>query len=199
MTTRPDPGRPEACTPTALARLVEGHRAEGPREEAARERFLAELARLPRPCDEDADPVHVTASAIIVGRRGTVLHRHRRLGRWMQTGGHVEAGEEPWRAARREGEEETGLALAEPPGGPVLVDVDVHPAANGHTHLDLRYLLVGPDRDPTPPPGESPEVAWFDWEEAAALADPALTGALVRARRLWARQGAAWATAAPAP
>ena len=49
--------------------------------------------------------------------------------------------------------------LTHPPGGPRLIHVDVHDAAHGHTHLDLRYLLVAPDRDPAPPPGESPEAA----------------------------------------
>ena len=65
---------------------------------------------------------------------------------------------------------------------PRLIHVDVHDAANGHTHLDLRYLLIAPDRDPTPPPGESPEARWFGWEEATAVADPALVGALRAAR-----------------
>ena len=116
---------------------------------ASRERFLAELDRLERPCDESADPVHVTASAIIVGRRGTVLHRHRRLGRWMQPGGHIDVGESPPAAALREAQEETGLSLAHAPGGPVLVHLDVHEAADGHTHLDLRYLMVGSMPTPT--------------------------------------------------
>ena len=62
--------------------------------------------------------------------------------------------------------EETGLAVAHPAGGPILVHVDVHAAADGHVHLDLRYLLVGAGRDPRPPPGESQEVAWFTWDEA---------------------------------
>ena len=107
---------------------------------------------------------------------------HKRLHRWLQPGGHLEPGESPWDAARREAEEETGLAVAHPPGGPRLLHVDVHDAANGHTHLDLRYLLVAPDEDPVPPPGESPEARWFGWEEAMAVADEALIGALRAAR-----------------
>src|SRR5437763_11479881 len=59
------------------------------RETDARARILAEIERLPFPFDEHADPTHVTGSAIVVGARGTVLHRHRRMGIWLQPGGHV--------------------------------------------------------------------------------------------------------------
>lgn len=167
--------------PEDLRALVEAHEVRDGRELASKARFLAELDRLPRPCDRDADPVHVTASAVVVGPRGTVLHRHRRLGRWLQPGGHVDAGESPAQAAVRETLEETGLDVVHPEGGPDLVHLDVHPAA-GHVHLDLRFLLVAPDREPSPSPGESPEVRWFTWEEAEQLADAALVGALRAAR-----------------
>jgi 8-oxo-dGTP pyrophosphatase MutT (NUDIX family) len=176
---------PAEASPARLRRLVEAHRPDDPREVASRERFLAELDRLERPCDESADPVHVTASAIIVGRRGTVLHRHRRLGRWMQPGGHIDVGESPPAAALREAQEETGLSLAHAPGGPVLVHLDVHQAADGHTHLDLRYLMVGSDADPHPPPGESPDARWYGWDEAEKIADVALAGGLRVVRRRW--------------
>ena len=165
-----------------LHALVEGHEPASPREVAARQRFLAELAVLEEPCDEHAAPTHVTASGIVVGRRGTVLHRHKRLGIWMQPGGHIDDGETPAMAARREATEELGLAVAHPASGPRLIHLDVHDAALGHTHLDLRYLLLAPDADPTPPPGESPEARWCDWDEARALADPALVDALPLAR-----------------
>ena len=136
------------------------------REVDARRQFLDDLERLPSPFSEDADPTHVTASAIVVGPRGTVLHVHRRTGAWLQPGGHVEPGEAPWDAARRETMEETGLAVRHPERGPDLVHVDVHDAPRGHVHLDLRYLLLAPDDDPAPEPGESQEVRWFSWEEA---------------------------------
>ena len=148
------------------------------RERESIEVFLTETARLARPFDEHADPVHVTASAIVVGPRGTILHLHKRLGLWLQPGGHIEAGESPADAARREAEEETGLPVGHPPGGPRFVHVDVHPGPKGHTHLDLRYLLHAPDLDPSPSEDESPFVRWFDWDEAVALADAGLRGAL---------------------
>ena len=141
-------------------------------------RFVAELDRLPSPLDEHADPVHVTASAIVVGERGTVLHRHKRLGLWLQPGGHIDAGETPWDAAVRETREETGLAADHQGGSAQLIHVDVHAGGRGHTHLDLRYLLTAPSEDPSPPDGESPHVRWFAWDEAIARADAGLAGAL---------------------
>ncbi len=168
----------------AVRRAVAGFRATDERAEEAKLRFLAELDRLARPCDRHADPVHVTASAIVVGTRGTVLHLHRKAGRWLQPGGHVDAGETPEQAARRETREETGLAVEHPAGGPRMIHLDVHPAQE-HLHLDLRYLLVAPDADPVPGPGESPHVRWFDWAEAEAVADAGLVSALRAARSLW--------------
>jgi 8-oxo-dGTP pyrophosphatase MutT (NUDIX family) len=146
--------------------------------------ILEALAVLPRPFDRHADLTHVTASAVVAGPRGVLLHRHRRLHRWLQPGGHLEQSESPSAGALRESQEETGLELHHPIDGPLLVHVDVHTAADNHVHLDIRYLLTGPDADPAPPPGESQEVGWFSWEDAADLADDALAGALRSARRL---------------
>jgi 8-oxo-dGTP pyrophosphatase MutT (NUDIX family) len=162
--------------------LVESHGPSSPREVLAKERFLSELDRLSAPYDEHAGPTHVTASGIVVGRRGTVLHRHKKLGIWMQPGGHIDPGENPDEAAVREATEELGLAVNHPPAGPLLLHLDVHEAAHGHTHLDLRYLLLGADADPQPPPDESPEARWCSWDEAMGMADPALIDALPLAR-----------------
>jgi 8-oxo-dGTP pyrophosphatase MutT (NUDIX family) len=95
----------------------------------------------------------------------------------------VDPGESPWEAALRESSEETGLPLSHPAAGPRLIHVDVHNAAGGHEHLDLRYLLLADDADPSPPLGESPEVRWFSWDEAGRIADVALVGALATAQR----------------
>ena len=162
---------------TDLRRQITAQQPVDARHAASIEQFLAALDRLSAPLDEAADPTHVTASAIVVGPHGTLLHKHKRMGLWMQPGGHIEPGEAPQDAAVREVREETGLETAHPAAGPRLIHVDVHPAGP-HVHLDLRYLLDGGDQQPSPPPGESPDVRWFAWDEALAIADVALVGAL---------------------
>jgi 8-oxo-dGTP pyrophosphatase MutT (NUDIX family) len=139
--------------------------------------FEAALQKLENPFDQDADPTHVTSSAIIIGDAGVVLHLHKRLGIWIQPGGHLEPGEDLAAGAMREAREETGLELTHPPDGPRMVHVDVHAGGRGHTHLDLRWLLHA-EGTPRPPEGESQDVRWFGWDEAIAIADPGLTGAL---------------------
>jgi 8-oxo-dGTP pyrophosphatase MutT (NUDIX family) len=153
-------------------------------EQLSIERTLAELDRLADPFDEDSDPVHVTGSAIVVGPRGVLLLKHKRLGLWLQPGGHVDPGETPWDAALREAGEETGLEVSfadvADDGVPELVHVDVHPGGRGHTHLDLRYLVLAGDTDPNPPEGESQEIAWFDWPSAIDRASDDRLTALLR-------------------
>ncbi len=150
------------------------------REARSKRDVLAALSTLSAPFDRRADPTHVTGSGVVVGDRGVLLHLHRRLGIWVQPGGHLEMAETPWDAARRETAEETGLDVnlvgADPV--PALLHVDIH-GAGEHIHLDLRYLLeVSGEDEPAPPVGESQQVRWMTWPEAIAVADAGLVGLL---------------------
>lgn len=167
----------------ALRREVGEFDAVTTREVASKDRFLVELDRLADPFDRNADPVHVTGSAIVIGPRGVVLHLHKRLGGWMQPGGHVDPGETPAEAALRETREETGLPVRHPADGQRLIHLDAHPAG-AHVHLDLRYLLLSEDAEPSPPAGESQDVRWFTLAEAIDVADDALVDGLRRLRDL---------------
>lgn len=120
-------------------------------------------------------PGHFTASCYIVDADGRLLlHHHRRLNRWLQMGGHVEAHESPDIAALREGREESGLGdLADVIGG--IFDLDIHPipAAKGepdHAHFDIRYLARTSSPDAlTIDRAESNELAWVTLDLAAEL------------------------------
>lgn len=162
------------------------------RETDSIERLFIEVERLEHPFDEQADPVHLTASGFVLGTRGTVLHLHRRLNIWVQPGGHVDPGEEASEGAVRESIEETGLRIFHPPEGPLLFHVDCHAGPRGHTHLDLRYLLLAGPHDPAPPPGESQEVRWCSFDEAAEIAETTLIPVLARLEEAWLSQGDRW-------
>lgn len=157
---------------------VVGRRPVDARERHSVQQFVQAFDALEQPFLEDAGPVHVTGSAIVVttDRTRVLLHKHKRLGLWLQPGGHIDPGELPWQGALREAVEETGLPASLV--GSELVHVDVHPGPRGHTHLDLRYLVESPHVPPAPPEGESPDVQWLQWHRAIALTEPGLEGAL---------------------
>ncbi len=134
------------------------------------------------PFDEHANEHHLTSSAFVVSTRGVILHLHRRMGIWVQPGGHVDAGETVEHAALRETLEETGL-VARHLIPPELFHVDVHPGPRGHTHYDLRFVVLAPPLDPAPSPGESPEVFWFDFDQAQSRCAPDLVPVLANLAR----------------
>lgn len=164
-------------TDPRVASLLDALRSHEPidaREATSLRRIRAMLRWLPDPFTRDADPCHVTASAIVVDRAGLVLlHRHVRLGRWLQPGGHVERGEDTVRAARRETIEETDVVPHDGPVTPIL-HVDVHPGPMGHVHLDVRHLLVVDERSGT----DRDDVVWRTRADAERIADRSLAGAL---------------------
>lgn len=165
-----------------VATLIEQIRAIDPvddREAKSVSRTLAFLETAVDPFSEEADDHHVTGSAFVMSSRGVILHLHRKLGIWVQPGGHIDAGEDPAAAALRETIEETGLPgrLFEPTR---VFHVDVHPGPRGHTHYDLRFVVLSEPVDPSPPEGESPDVFWFDFDDALTRCEPALAPALAR-------------------
>jgi 8-oxo-dGTP pyrophosphatase MutT (NUDIX family) len=166
--------------------FLTAHQPVDAREQDSIQQFLEVVPTLVDPCNEEADIRHVTVSAIVVCDEGdaVVLHLHKRLNMWLQPGGHIDVGEQVVAAALREAHEETGLPVRHERDGGVFVHLDVHPGPRGHTHFDLRYLVRAPHVAPTPGVGESPDVRWFSWDEAQAMADAGLVGALQATRSL---------------
>ncbi len=73
------------------------------------------LDELPAPFPRHHPRAHFTASALVVdpSRARTALVHHRKLGIWVQPGGHLDADDASYEAAAlREVREETGLAGA---------------------------------------------------------------------------------------
>jgi len=167
-----------------LRAQLHDHVAREAREQRSLRRTIAMLDWLRDPLEETADPTHVTGSAIVLGSDGRILlHRHKRLGIWLQPGGHVDPEETCEQAALREVAEETGLEATL--AGDAPLHVDVHEGPRGHVHLDVRWLVHVPaGATPAPAAGESQDVTWFGAAEALDRTDLAAANAIRAA--MWA-------------
>lgn len=131
-------------------------------------------------------PGHFTASCYIIDAAARLLlHHHRRLDRWLQMGGHIEADEPPHVAALREGAEESGLDDLELVVDGIL-DLDIHPIPAGkgepdHEHFDVRYLATTRSADTIRmDEGESKELAWIPLDRAILLMHGAESARVIR-------------------
>ncbi len=100
---------------------------------------------------------------------------HKRLGKWLQPGGHVELDEDPNQAAIREAKEETGFDVSLV-GAPRLLELEGnehdiippkflnrHPYNDTHEHVDFTYFatITGGELKPE----EGVEIRWFTKED----------------------------------
>lgn len=131
----------------------------------------------------------VTASALVMrfdsAKPRLLLHVHKKFGRLMQPGGHVELTETPWQAVLHELIEETGysldqLKLLQPKQRlrslshgtlhPVPVCESSHSISEDHQHTDRAYafatqsLPIG-----LPAAGESTDFTWVNSDELRGL------------------------------
>ena len=118
---------------------------------------------------------HLTGSAWIVDPAGerALLIRHRKLGKWLQPGGHADGDGDLHAVALREAREETGLERIVA-ASCAIYDVDVHriPARPGepeHLHYDVRYAFFADPAEPLAPSAETRGAAWVPLGEIVAL------------------------------
>lgn len=133
----------------------------------------------------------ITVSAYIVRldaqQPRCLVHMHKKLGKLMQAGGHVELNETPWAAIVHELREETGypmdnLQILQPTAKPVQVhNAVIHPVpvlfnthkiSDDHYHTDLCYAFTTTS-DPTEKigDGESDDLRWCTLTELRQLRD----------------------------
>ncbi|MFF2571884.1 NUDIX hydrolase [Streptomyces sp. NPDC101191] len=140
-----------------------------------RDVYLEHLAAHPDGMYKPCQAGHLTSSALVIdpSRGRVLLTLHRKLGMWLQMGGHCEAGDATLEAAalreaREESGIETGLTLL--PGGPVRLDRHPIPAPC-HWHLDVQYAALAPADAVAEISEESLDLRWFAYDEVAGVAD----------------------------
>ena len=165
--------------------LVAAHQPADAVEAGFRDRMIGLLDGAGDPFSRHRyDPGHFTASAFVISPDGgsLLLVHHRKIGLWVQPGGHVDpADASPQEAARREAEEEAGVTGLQSVSA-ALFDVDVHEfPAHGdqpdHLHFDLRFLF----RTRLPDLRPAPEVAGAEWVRFDDVASVSAGAALGRA------------------
>jgi 8-oxo-dGTP pyrophosphatase MutT (NUDIX family) len=155
-----------------LLAAITAYATRHPDERATAERFAAFVAAHPDCFERSCVPGHVTGSAWLVShdRRRFLLTHHRKLGRWLQLGGHSDGDPDTAAVALREATEESGiegLMLAAPDGLAVTpLDLDAHeiPARGAeprHVHYDVRFLVVAPPGATIAISDESLALRWF--------------------------------------
>src|SRR5262245_62111816 len=113
---------------------------------------------------------HFTVAVFVVHQKRVLLHYHRKLGKWLPPGGHIEDNELPDDAARREVLEESGVRVRLVGARGLVTDyltqlvvpagVQVEDIYPGHQHIDLVYFAE-------PDPADDPRAADIDPQLAA--------------------------------
>lgn len=158
------PGLWDDCVET-----LRGWRPPGPHQDQLRSAYLDHLAGHPDGWSRGCSGAHLTASSLIcLPRRGLVLLTlHAKIGRWLQTGGHIEPADSGLLAAAlREAGEESGLAgLTLDPAPLLLSRHEVECGTVRPTfHLDVQFLVIATESIRPAAGPESLDLRWFDYD-----------------------------------
>ena len=150
-----------------------------------RQAYLDHLAAHPDGMWKACEAGHITASALVVDpeRGRALLTLHKKLGMWLQMGGHCEPADTSLAAAAlREATEESGIpGLTLLPGGPVRLDRHPIPPPC-HCHFDVQYAALAPSGAVETVSDESLDVRWFAYDEVVAVADDSVVRLLEATR-----------------
>ena len=123
-----------------------------------------------------------------------LLHHHRKLGRWLQFGGHCDGDKDILSVARREALEESGIdgliVASERPFDLDIHEIPAHGRDPVHFHYDVRFMLIAPEAAAPVLSVESHELRWFTENELAEVElDESLRRMIRKWRAIVARRG----------
>ncbi len=177
----------------SLSCLLRGYLAAGTQQIAQCQQFAAFEASHADAYHRTHPPGHFTASAWLVSQDSArvLLTHHKKLGRWLQLGGHADGDQDLVNVALREAEEESGLAGLSII--PEIFDLDAHeiPARGAvgapnyepaHIHWDVRFIVQASVGDFVVSE-ESLALSWVDIVKLAT--DTSADASLVRMAEKW--------------
>jgi len=175
-----------------LQHALSDYAARHPDQGAVAAQFAQFLASHPDVFHRHHPPGHFTGSAWLVSGEGerVLLTHHRKLGRWLQLGGHADGDEDLARVALREACEESGLlglSVEE-----AIFDLDRHriPARGSepeHWHYDVRFVVHAGGDESFQVSEESLDLAWRSI--AGLLEDPETDASIRRMAQRWRSRG----------
>ena len=170
-----------------------------PEESEVVHRITALIERRSDCCHRVCRPGHLTASAWVVSRdrKKVGLVHHKKLGKWLQPGGHADGDSDLAGVAWREATEELGLRGLRLLSDDLPLDVDVHdiPAHfdeagnlvdDAHEHHDVRFLLVAEGDEQLIVSNESHQVRWIDIDHLEEYTrETSVLRMAEKVRRMW--------------
>ncbi len=96
---------------------------------------------------------HITASCWLLSPKHdeVLLTHHKKIGLWLQLGGHTDGDSDVLVAALREAQEESGIEGIIPLSGAIfdveVHKIDEHQGVPEHYHYDVRFALEAPHKD----------------------------------------------------
>jgi 8-oxo-dGTP pyrophosphatase MutT (NUDIX family) len=158
-----------------ILRLLDSYQIKYDSDRAQLEKVRRFVEGNPRCFERSLTEGHLTGSAWVVSpdRRRVLLTHHRKIGHWLQLGGHADGNPDIFAVARREACEESGLRNIRPLS-PQIFDIDVHgiparPGTAGHYHYDIRFIF---EADPAKPLVISQESKELGWVALTSLTEP---------------------------
>jgi 8-oxo-dGTP pyrophosphatase MutT (NUDIX family) len=153
-----------------------------------REHYLKYLVEHEDGVWRSSRPEHLTASALVLDSSGTraLLTLHRLVNRWLQLGGHCEAGDDTLtNAALREATEESGLTGLEIDPRPLQLSRHeiLAGGCQGTFHLDVQFLVRATAGTAYVVSEESHDLAWFGLDALPDGVDATVAELAERARR----------------
>ena len=134
------------------------------------------------------EKIDFTVAVFLVQEGRVLVVLHRKLGKWLPIGGHIELDEDPEQAANREAREESGYYIelvgerppTTEPGTRALIAprfLDIHRISPTHEHIGLIYFARPTGGSLALAAEEHLDIRWCSPDELLAL-EPPMSGAV---------------------